>query len=404
MAKSLWALLFAGVFLIGALIRISSPPEILRSPDEICYANFASAAVANPWTAARDQAREFNSDPAEWIYPVPDRVAYYYSIAAVNALFNRPIIQSGVTLSVAASIVQLALVGLVGIRFFGRPAALASMAMLSVCPEDLAMARRVWADGLCGCVAMILLWLCMEIVSRRKAWAWWMAFWICGWYFMLLKEACGIYFGFCVTGLAVQAWMRDHSWKQIIRISAGGLLAMGLGFTFLAWFCGGLSTIAETIRHGAQSLALGDYARLHQNGPWYSLPLGLWILSPFATAGCAVAFLAILFSGDLRRRDLVIGMGAIIFLTLAFASMRMGLKNLRFIAFIIGPWYLMAGVGLTWLAGLPRKGLGSIAAACLLAILVAGSCWSDFERFQEFFVHRDIPDLDIRDIAAAPFS
>ncbi|HEX4085752.1 MAG TPA: glycosyltransferase family 39 protein [Chthoniobacteraceae bacterium] len=403
MAKCLWSVLFAAVFLFAAWLRITSPPAPIRTPDEICYANFAGAAVAHPWTAAREQIRIFNSHPAQWNYPVPDRVAYYYSVAAVNALFHRPVMQSGVTLSTAASIVQLALVGLVGLRFFGRPAALAAMAMLSVCPQDLTMARRNWADGSCGCFAMLLLWLCMEIASRRRAWPWWTAFWICGAYFMLLKEACGFYFSFCVAGLAIHAWMRDHSWKPVVRIGAGGLLAAGLSFAFLAWLCGGLSPIAEAVRHVAQFQALGEYARQHQNGPWYSLPLGLWILSPLAAAGCAAAFAALILGGKLPRRELVIGMGALILLTLTLASLRMGLKNLRYVAFITGPWYLMAGLGLTWLAGLPRKTTGSIAAACFLTILVAASCWSDFRRFQEYFIHRDIQDLDIHNIATAPF-
>ncbi len=87
-----------------------------------------------------------------------------------------------------------------------------------------------------------------------------------------------------------------------------------------------------------------------------------------------------------------------IVLVIATATFPAELKNLRYISFIVGPWYLMAALGLSYIATRARR-----AAIPVIAAAVLLSCWSDYSRYRELFVWREWPDLDIRHIVSSPF-
>jgi hypothetical protein len=376
---------------------------------------YAGRVVVAPLDAPRFLVKGYNSTPETWIYPVPLRIGHYYGIAAFMKLFGLPPERAGVDLSMACSILQLAVVALMGLRFFNRWAVLATLALLSVSPWDLEMSRRVWGDGVCGPLAMVIVWLCAEICVRQRKGPWFAALWICSVYFLLIKETGGFFYGFCVLGLAVESWLRERSWKRVAWISGGAVGTALCSFAIMTALCGGLSAALETIRHNAQSTAGNVYATVFQNGPWYSFPIGLWVLSPLSAFGAALGLVALIRRrdslGDVlsltkNQRMIATGMGALIVLVIAMATVPAQLKNLRYISFILGPWYLMAGLGLSYLVAGLRKLLGERATVPVMGVavlVVVASCWSDYSGYRELFLRRGAMDLNIRQVVTFPF-
>jgi len=302
----------------------------------------------------------------------------------------------------------------VALRFFGWRVALVATALMSVCPEDLAMAGRVWSDGPAGCAAMVFVWLCAEIAVRPRATLWFTALWIWTVYFLLIKESGGVFFGFCILGLAINSWRRDRSSKGPAWILAGAVATAWCAFALMAVLCGGVPAALECIRVNAGYLPNNLYALYRQQGPWYSFPLALWILSPLTAFGCAIALAALVIprnspgealSLDQKQRPIAIGLGALIVLVIISASIPFGLKNLRYISLITGPWHLMAALGLTYaftrLSNLaPARARTVITAAAVILLFVC--CWADYSRYRDYVVRREMFDLDIREIVTSP--
>jgi hypothetical protein len=410
-----FAILLAAILFFGAWIRITGPLVKTRSPDERYYMDYAGNVAADPVDAPSALVAGYNDNPQNWFYPIPLRIGFYYPVAGVMKLCHTTPERAGVAVSTAASIAQLAFVALFGLRFFNRWTALTALALLSVSPHDLAIARRVWCDGLAGSVAMILVWLCAEISVRSRATLWYAAFWFSSAWFFLIKESGGVFFGFCIAALLVQSWRRHRSWQRIGGILAGAIVAALCSFLGMAILCGGVAAALDNVRHNIQGLPNNTYLYSNQEGPWYSLPLGLWVLSPLTAAGFTIALIT-LFLPRKSLRDIlalngpqntiVIGLGALILMTITLATCSLGLKNLRYISFIVGPWYLMAALGLTYIALRLRSlcnqhGRAPVTAA--LVLLLLSSCWSDYARYREIVVRREIPDLDIRDVETYPF-
>jgi hypothetical protein len=389
-----WALLFAAVIAFAIWIRIANPPPPTRTPDERCYMNYARLAMEAPLQAPSAFVTVYNRSPANWIYPIPLRIAYFYSIAGI---------------------MKLAVVALFALRFFNRPTALIAVVLLSVCPQDLAMARRVWGDGASGCAAMIFLWICAEISMRPKAKPWFAALWICGFYFLLLKETGAFFYGFCILGLALQTWRRDRSWKPVAWLLAGAAITALSSFALMATLCGGVAAALDTVRHSAQAAPANPYGVSYQSGPWYSFLFALWVLSPLSAIGAVVGLAALILPRDSLRnvlslnetqRDITFGVGAMILLVIAAATLPPALKNLRYISLIAGPWYVMAALGLTYIAAQLRELLGPRSAGPVIALMVISvlfSCRSDYFRYRELYLRRNIPDLNIRQVVTSPF-
>lgn len=410
-----WVILFIAVISFAVWIRITNPPVAARSPDERCYMNYARLAVQQPLTSPRDMVVKYNRNPADWTYPIPLRIGYTYLIASVIEVFKLTPERAGVAVSIGSSILQFAMVALFGLRFFNRWTVLTALTLLSVCPQDLAVARRVLGDGASGCAAMIFLWLCAEISIRPRARLWFAALWIWGAFFLLLKESGVFFFGFCVLGIAIQSWRRSRSWKPAAWIFAGAAITGLCGFALMALLCGGVTAALDTVRHSAQAAPTNLYGALYQSGPWYSFPLGLWVLSPLTAVACGAGLIALILPrdslGDVlaldrRQRDFALGLGALIVLVLVAATLPPALKNLRYISFIVGPWYLMAALGLSYIVVRLRDALGPRARAPVLALAVCAvllSCWSDFSRYCDVFLRRGVPDLNIRQVVESPF-
>ena len=97
--SAIWAILFVGVILFGGWLRITDPTAVKRSPDEKFYGFYASKAIDAPLTAPRILVSGYNSSASNWTFPIPLRIGYYYSIAAIIKLWHVQPEEAGVALS-----------------------------------------------------------------------------------------------------------------------------------------------------------------------------------------------------------------------------------------------------------------------------------------------------------------
>ncbi len=413
--KPAWWILFVLVMAFATWIRVTEPPARKRSADESTYVVYATRMARDPLHGPRDLVALYNSSAKYWIYPFPLRIGYLYLIAGVMNLVHCGATQAGVVLSTASSILELALVAGFGLRFFNRWTVVAALALLSVSPQDLAMARRVWADGVAACGAMMFIWICAEISVRPRARLWFAALWLWGGCFLLLKESGGFFFGFCVLGLAAESWRQTGSWKRPAAIFAGALVTAICSFSVMAIACGGLGPALDAARHTGTAALGNPYGIYYQSGPWYSYAIGLWILSPFTAFCCAVGLIALIrptdrlgevLALDPSQRTIALGLGGLILLVIITATIPSTLKSIRYLSFVFGPWYLMAALGLTYMMIRLRNAFGvraalPLTAVCLCVILI--SCWSDYSLYRDLIIRRAIPDLSIRMVATSPF-
>jgi hypothetical protein len=276
---------------------------------------------------------------------------------------------------------------------------------------------------------MVILWLCAEISVRPRATKlWFAALWICSFCFLLLKETGAVFFGLCVLGLMIQSWRRHHSWKPVASILAGAAVAAICSFDVMAMLCGGVSAALETVRHSAQAAPGNVYGLTYQTGPWYSFPLGLWVLSPLTAIGCAIALSALLLPGKklanalsitAEQRDILLGLAVLIILVIVAATLPPAHKNLRYISFIFGPLDLIAAVGLTYALTRLRDILSRRAALsanpCAIgamgamgamgaSILLLYSCWSDYSLYRDICIRHPLLDLNIRQLVGSRFA
>jgi hypothetical protein len=322
--------------------------------------------------------------------------------------------QAGVAVSTASSIVQLLMVALIGVRYLGKWTAVIAVALLSVSAADLAMARRVWSDEPNAAAAAIFLFLCAEIAFHNRGRGWFAALWIWSGYFMLLKETAGFFFGFCIAGLMTRAWWQDRDVRRIAWLALGAVVTAAVSFFVMACLCGGVPAALDVIRHNALAEPGNAYQNEYMTGPWYSIPLELWIIGPFAGTMCAVTFAALLsrreslwnvLKLDRRQQAFAWGAAILILLVVTSVSLRGTLMDLRYVSLILGAWYLMAGLGMTYLLARIRRrfdGQSGNYVAAMVIIVMVGALAFDYSTYRKVYVGQDLDDLDVLHVVTAP--
>jgi tetratricopeptide (TPR) repeat protein len=145
---------------------------------------------------------------------------------------------------------------------------------------------------------------------------------------------------------------------------------------------------------------------LYQRGPWYSFPLGFWVLSPFTTlfAGVGIAqiilrrnSLTAIFADAWQRRGTV-AIALFVPAVLAVATFLPGFKSLRFVSVVVVPICLVGGFLISHLLAEARTRFAPAVFHCVLCvvtIVVALVCISDYRRFQRIFVHYELDDVTV---------
>ncbi len=411
----LWLLCGLLVVAISLTLRLRPVQIAQRSPDEYYYAYYARQTVNSPFEAPRLLVQEYNRDPQKWIYPPPLRIGYYYTLAALMLVFHIDAESAGVALSGVSSVLELIFMVLLGMRYLNRWTVLIAAALQSVSAADLFMAHRIWQDGVTGAAGMILLWLCMNVAENSRAGLWLAALWCYSLYFLVLKETSVIFYSACLLGLMIRAVRReDQGWRRVGIIATGGAATALCSFVILALLCGGVPAVFEVVRHNSQALSGNLYATIYQNGPWYSLPLAFWVISPLTAASCFAGLFTLCLPGrylarycQLSARQIAVmrGLGVLIVLIITVATVPPSFKNLRYVSFILGPWYLMSAFGISCVLTVITRSAGRRMATAypwIAFAVIALSCRSDYLRYTNVFFTK-IPDLTPRVLSDAVF-
>jgi hypothetical protein len=369
--------------------------------------HYATQVADSGTQGAHMLVQSYNRDKQQWIYPPPIRLGYIYLVAAVMKLSGASPERAAVSVSSIFSVMGFFVVALLGLRFFDRWAVLVGLALLSVSPIDLAIARRAWQDSVWGCIGVFFFYLCMEasVSSRPKLCR--ICFWVVAAYYLTIKESALLVYGVCTVWLVGSAWLRERSLQKCLRIALMSVVVVAASFVVLAWYSGGAFPAVEAIQHSVQSRAWNEYAHLYQRGPWHSFLTAFWMMSPITTLFCIVGIATVTWSRNLRpvasglgTRQRQIGWAMVYLIgTLVFAmTVAPDCKNLRYTTILFGPICLLAGLGIVRLLTLAKYDLGISgyrSALCGVVILLGLTGLTDYRRFKRVFVQYALDDLAI---------
>lgn len=402
-----WLCLLAIVASGAIYFRLANRDVAWRSPDERVYMAYATEVAQSGIGAFRGLVEDYNRTREQWIYPPPVRIGYIFLVAEVMKLSGASAEKAAVAVSFTFSILGFLVAALLGLRFFDRWTVLIVLALLSVSPLDLAMARRAWQDSVVGGIGIVLLYLCAEASVRSRPKWWRVCFWIVASYFLLIKESALIIYALCALWLVMDVWRRRVSWKSIAAVSIPSALVVVVSYGAAMWVSGGARPVLQLYQHTGQALSWNQYAQLYQRGPWYSFPLGLWVLSPVTTLLCLLGIGQIILRRksftdvlrlDPRQWHAAWAMAVFIAAVLVAGTLPSGFKNLRYVTVILVPLYLIDGFLISYLLTVGRSRLapsGWYVAVCAVVVTVALVCITDYARFRRIFVEYQLDDLAI---------
>jgi dolichyl-phosphate-mannose-protein mannosyltransferase/tetratricopeptide repeat protein len=410
----------AALLCLGIGLRLANLSIVTgRSPDETNYTRQANTLLQDGTAGLRAIAAEYQRDPAARLAGPPTRAGYLWMLAAAMRLTGRNDENVGALLSCAASIGSLFILTLIGIRFFPPWATLFALLFLAVCPAELELARRIWADALVGFLGLSLVYVAGEITrdSRRRIWHW--LFVLLGCLGILVKEFGPVVFGFCAVWVLWVMLIQRRDFKSGLSLMAGVMAGTGISVAWIANSIGGFSILVQTVINWRAAHVTNYYAIEYQSGPGYLLLRAFQIISPVAALFCVIGLAVMLLShrrlGFLRlpagaANWQVIGWMALFLLGyLALAMLLPHWLNLRYVSVLFGPFYLLAGVGFWYAASVcwSRLGIfhqsrdrkGAVARIAFAAVIILGlviAAFSDYRRFDRMFVRNGLGDLSVK--------
>src|SRR5437773_10630505 len=138
--RALGAGVAAGLVLVLAIVlRVVWFPVVDRSPDEKLWTQFGSSVAREGPAWLTRLARDFAAEK-DVEFPWPHRSAYVGLVALAMRVSGRPVVQTTEAVSTVASVLMIALAGLLAAHAFGPWAAPLAMLFLAVSPLDLALA------------------------------------------------------------------------------------------------------------------------------------------------------------------------------------------------------------------------------------------------------------------------
>jgi len=142
------------ILLASILLRSQHMTDVLtRSPDERTYTANAALLADQGFGVYRQLFTNYDASPDQWIYPSPTRFGHVLLFAGVMRATGVRDGRAGAATSWLFSVLSVALVGWMGLRFFHRSVALFAAALMACSFGELGMARRAWQDttfGFCG--------------------------------------------------------------------------------------------------------------------------------------------------------------------------------------------------------------------------------------------------------------
>ncbi len=404
-----------GIVVITALICLGTGARLAnvgnvksRSPDELVYTLQAKHLFKGRQAALKSLIAEYQRDAVVRGFPAPTRLGYLVPLATAMGLSGETDEQVGRYLSCAASVGSLFLVGLIGLRFFPLVATLFALLLYAVSPMELAIARRAWTDALLEFLGLALVYLAAEITRSSKRWTWYLLFVVIGSMGIAVKETGVISYGLCAIWILWVLCGERREWANGLILIFVGALGLGIAIGWLALSVGGINVLVKVVMSIFTSNAVNAYAVEYQSGPGYLLLWSLAVMSPiaalFSLTGSGVLLLShrrvklLHFPEPDADWSVIRWIALLCFAYLAWPMLLPRCLNLRYISFVFGIYYLIAGVGFWYLWSLSRHRLNGIAwrvIAGFAIVVLSFAAITDYLRFQRLFVRADLQDLAV---------
>jgi len=394
------------LLVLGVALRVAGfDPALPPSPDEWNLANEARMVVALGGAGVPAIAEDIRMHPGLWYEPSPLRVGYLFPLAGMMQLIHDENRLPGLVLSMICSVGSLLLVALLGWRFLSREAALVALLFAAVSPLELTLARRAWQDSFTELLALALLMLCAEVVTRavastRRQTILLVAIALLGAFSLTVKETSVAVFGFCLAWVLV-VLVRRHDWRGIAVLLGASVVFSLAAAGLLGHLMGGVGAAVDFERTWLRLSPLGVYSLEFETGPARTYLLALFWVSPVVllTALIGAAVLAVGRSRGLRAPVVakILVVFTVVFFTLpVLAQHRL---NLRYASVAYCTLTLVAGVGVSWLLGLLRgvlAPLGRVAMSCVLLFALGVAAYRDAAYFRSHFSWPKMWDLSVR--------
>jgi hypothetical protein len=399
------AVVLLGLLVGGVALRLIDREVPHRTPDEIAYTQWSVVVRYEGTSAIEGLVQVYNKESFLRNFPPPTRFGYLNLVSKVMALTNDETERAGARVSLFFSILSLALLGWMSLRFFGPWTAFFSLIFLSVSPMDLALARRAWQDGVVGFFSALMIYVTCEIISNpdRRAWRW--GFLVLGLTIMWVKTTLVAVYGLCLFWIIAVHYFRDGSLKKIHKLLGASVLVSFISFVTLCHVAGGFQPLFEAFGNHVDWLPYNEYAVKFEDGPWYAFVHGFFILSPVTTVFFFVSLITLGVRGFILKdggswirgpKEILGGLILIIIVLHVLMTIPPYFKNLRLLSPIYVPFYLIVGSGLATLLRMIQdrfKGFLKVGAILMLLLVVGFSVQLDYRNYKDFLAETNIDDL-----------
>jgi hypothetical protein len=404
---TVWALLL--LFAVGTVLRLQHVDDVVsHTPDERTYTRNAHRILEKGIREFPAMVHEYNLDPDLPRYPSPLRVGYLMLVAGSMKVTGYTNEQAGAWLSCIASVASLALLAVIGVRFLPPWVATYGMLYLVVSIPDLVVARRCWGDSLIGWLGLLMAWSACEIARDHRKW-WSYALLIATGSFCVLVKEFGVFIYGAFILYVLVLLFRRRAWRIAMLLVLSVLVAGALTAYCLTSAAGGMSAYILSWQRVFAATKGNAYGTEYQDGPWYNLLLGFWILSPvnliLSTIAIALSLMPerVLVRLGLPMNPMQISLLRLFaWVTVLVASTMLILpisQSFRYMAPVHGPMYLLGGFGLLALlhiASQKVRGLKYQAFRVLILVTVLAVAIGGYQDFERAYVRQGVPDLSIK--------
>jgi 4-amino-4-deoxy-L-arabinose transferase-like glycosyltransferase len=391
------------VLLFGVGIRLTSirPPN--QTPDEDFYTSCGEGVYTQGARFMPTFIQACWEDREKHQYPWPNRIGYFWLIAAAMAVTNDTSVNAGAAVSTLASLLVLVLTAWLAFRFLDPWSATMALLFLATSPLDLVIAGRTWQDEVVALFALLMAHAYIRSVTRRERAGWAVAFFALGAYALTVKETAVLVLGAGTFGMLWAAWRSERGARAAALVAAGGLVAALVAGGVILWSSGGLESLRRTYEMWKLVNVPNEYMRKYQMGSpaYYAVGLGILNAVPFAlglASAILIALRAPFMRSPWRHRDAAELLGALAWFVLAYGLIACiySQKNLRFLSPIYVPVFILAAALVRAAVAVLRRHLPTIAfrgVVAAVAVVLAVSAAADLGRFHHWFIEREVADL-----------
>jgi len=399
-----FAILSLIIILLSICLRISHYKSIdYIGTDEIVYREQAKIIAKNTNGGVSSLVNKYNSEQDLWKFPPPSRIGYLHTVSFLMNLLDRYDEHPARMLSIAADILTMIFLVIIGMQFFNRCAVLYALLFFAVSPMGLTVSVHGYQDALLGLLGVSMLYISLIISFRRKSLLLYLLLSLIGMYSITIKEFGILIYSYSILIALINLIFKEKDYKNASILAIIYFSSIIATVFLLAGMLGGLTNLVGIIYNVKTTLSKNYYAAVWQSGPWYLFIRGFWILSPLSYAMFAFSVLNISLINRKKKKG-SINLGPIysilLFILLCIISAILPYsQNYRYLSSIYIFYYLIAGMGfyfiIDYIRGMIRQKPIRVflLSAFVLTVIFCSSI--DFNRFNYIRISYKAYDLPV---------